>query len=325
MKSLLSSKPETAYETRHMERTAGGAHDTDARRTPAAPGPLASFARFVLCGGGVGVVSSAAVAVLAALMPWAVANALITVASTVLCTELHARFTFGAGQRAGWRQHWQSAGSATAAYAVTCAAMLVLHLVRPSPGMLCEQAVYLSAAGLAGVGRFLILRLFVFATDRNRTRTQSATATTASASASASVRASSPARVRETSGSAPVSVVADVAVCSPLPLPARPSALPEAGGAWETENRGARGRSYASAGVSRCGARATTVPALRGSSRCRATRRPAPGSSPVRPPVSSSRNRPHGFADRKPAMRYDPAGSAPAGGTEAGASACGVY
>ncbi|WUB77352.1 hypothetical protein OG734_22860 [Streptomyces sp. NBC_00576] len=134
----------------------------------AAPGPLASFARFVLCGGGVGLLSSGAVALLAATMPWVLANALITVASTILCTELHARFTFEAGRRAGWRQHWQSAGSATAAYVVTCLAMLVLQLAQASPGMLTEQVVYLSAAGLAGTGRFLILRLFVFSADRNR-------------------------------------------------------------------------------------------------------------------------------------------------------------
>ncbi|MFJ2263762.1 hypothetical protein ACIOKD_36665 [Streptomyces sp. NPDC087844] len=129
----------------------------------AAPGAFVSFVRFVVCGGGVGVLSSGAVALLAGAMPWAVANAVITVASTVLCTELHALFTFGTGRRAGWRRHWQSAGSATAAYAVTSLAVLVLHLVQSSPGVLTEQTVYLGASGLAGVGRFLVLRLFVFA------------------------------------------------------------------------------------------------------------------------------------------------------------------
>jgi hypothetical protein len=54
-----------------------------------------TFVRFVLLGGGVGLASSAAVPPTATLMPWVVANALITVASTVLGTELHARFTFG--------------------------------------------------------------------------------------------------------------------------------------------------------------------------------------------------------------------------------------
>jgi putative flippase GtrA len=110
----------------------------DAPRTPAAPGPLASFARFVVLGGGVGVLSSGAVALLAEQMPWALANALITVVSTLLCTELHARFTFGSGRSAGWREHWQSAGSAAVAYVVTCAAMFVrlprrLGTRRPRP------------------------------------------------------------------------------------------------------------------------------------------------------------------------------------------------
>lgn len=136
----------------------------------AAPGPLGSFGRFVVCGGGVGVLSSAAVALLARSMPWGVANAVITVVSTVLCTELHARFTFGTGRRAGWRRHWQSAGSATVAYALTSLAVFVLHLVQSSPGALTEQVVYLSASALAGVGRFLVLRLFVFAGDRGPAR-----------------------------------------------------------------------------------------------------------------------------------------------------------
>lgn len=164
MRSLLPSKPRRTGAALRTE-AAGATATTGAA---AAPGPLASFARFVLCGGGVGLLSSGAVALLAVTMPWALANALITVASTILCTELHARFTFGAGKRAGRRQHWQSAGSATAAYVVTCLAMFVLHLVQPSSGMLTEQSVYLSASGLAGTGRFLVLRLFVFAVGRTK-------------------------------------------------------------------------------------------------------------------------------------------------------------
>ncbi|WP_266375589.1 hypothetical protein [Streptomyces canus] len=172
MKSLVAPKlkPGRVDESWRAERS-----ETDkvtARRTPGAPGPLASFARFVLFGGGVGVASSAAVAGLAGLMPWTAANALITVASTALGTELHARFTFGTGH-AGWRQHWQSAGSAAAAFAVTSAAVLVLHVVQPSAGALYEQVAYLGAAGLAGVGRFLVLRLFVFAAGQTRTTARS--------------------------------------------------------------------------------------------------------------------------------------------------------
>ncbi|MET7653675.1 MULTISPECIES: hypothetical protein [unclassified Streptomyces] len=164
----MKATPGAADEVRGAQRA--DTRSAAASRNVGTPGPVASFARFVLLGGGVGVASSSAVTGLGGLMPWAAANALITVASTLLSTELHARFTFGAGH-AGWRQHWQSAGSATAAYVVTSTAVLVLHLVQPSAGTLDEQVVYLTAAGLAGIARFLLLRVFVFAAGRTRTST----------------------------------------------------------------------------------------------------------------------------------------------------------
>ncbi|MGW7268816.1 hypothetical protein [Streptomyces sp. NPDC054842] len=148
-----------------------------ARSRQQAPGAFAAFARFVLCGGGVGVASSFAVTALAPWTTWVLANAVITVASTLLATELHARFTFGAGQRATRRQHLQSAGSATAAYVVTCAAMAVLHLLVAAPGAVLEQVVYLSASALAGVARFAVLRLVVFAKGRSQSAVRERTAT----------------------------------------------------------------------------------------------------------------------------------------------------
>ncbi|MFY1675496.1 MULTISPECIES: GtrA family protein [unclassified Streptomyces] len=129
----------------------------------AGPGPIASFVRFVISGGGVGVLSSFAVPLLAVTMPWVVSNAIVTILSTLLCTELHARFTFAKGRGAGWREHWQSAGSATAAFLATGIAVHVLHLVQPSAGLPTEHLVYLGASALAGAGRFLVLRLYVFA------------------------------------------------------------------------------------------------------------------------------------------------------------------
>lgn len=147
-----------------------GAGPVVATAPSTAPGPLASFVRFVACGGGVGLLSGVAVPLVATLIPWALANAVITAASTLVCTELHAFFTFGTGRRAGWRRHLQSAGSATAAYGVTCAAVFVLYAVRSSPGLVTQQAVYLGASALAGTGRFVVLRLFVFA-DRARSGT----------------------------------------------------------------------------------------------------------------------------------------------------------
>ncbi|MFJ9563868.1 hypothetical protein ACIRQQ_28030 [Streptomyces fuscichromogenes] len=162
MTSTLASEPGTSRPVR-----LNGTATAKTPGSPAAPGPLASFLRFVAFGGGVGLASGPAVTLLALSMPWTMANALITIASTVLCTELHARFTFGTGRRAGRREHWQSAGSAAAAYAMTSAAVLVLHTVQPSAGVMREQVVYLSASALAGIGRFLVLRLFVFATRKH--------------------------------------------------------------------------------------------------------------------------------------------------------------
>lgn len=143
--------------------------DTAQGQRRAGPGVLTAFARFVICGGGVGLASSFAVVAVASWMPWILANALVTTASTLLATELHARFTFGAGRHATARQHAQSAGSAAAAYAVTCVATLVLHRVAAAPGAVLEQAVYLSASALAGVARFAVLRLVVFARQQART------------------------------------------------------------------------------------------------------------------------------------------------------------
>ncbi|MCX4779827.1 hypothetical protein [Streptomyces sp. NBC_01264] len=146
-----------------------------------AAGALTAFARFVVCGGGVGVASSFAVAGLASWIPWILANALITAVSTLLATELHARFTFGAGGRATWRQHAQSAGSAAAAYAVTCAAMLVLRQLEASPSAVREQVVYLSASALAGVARFAVLRVVVFAQHRSKAAPAAAAVSAATA------------------------------------------------------------------------------------------------------------------------------------------------
>lgn len=142
--------------------------ETTRSQRQSAPGAFTSFTRFVIFGGGVGMAASFAVAALASWIPWALANALITAVSTLLATELHARFTFGVGGRATRSQHVQSAGSAAAAYALTCAAMFVLQQLVAAPGALLEQVVYLSASAFAGVARFVVLRLVVFARSRPR-------------------------------------------------------------------------------------------------------------------------------------------------------------
>jgi len=132
------------------------------------PGTAAAFLRFVLCGGGTGLLASGALVLLTGALPVALANALVTVASTVLATELHGRFTFGAG-RPGLPEHLRSAATAATAYLVTTAALVVLHAAAPGAGAALQQVVYLSANALAGVGRFLVLRAVVFTRSAVRT------------------------------------------------------------------------------------------------------------------------------------------------------------
>ncbi|MFE7790470.1 hypothetical protein [Streptomyces sp. NPDC057460] len=150
--------------------------ETARRQQQRAPGTFTAFARFSLCAGGVGIASSFAVAALASWIAWGLANALISAVSTLFATELHARFTFGAGVRATGRQHAQSGGFAAAAYAVTCVAMFVLQQLVAAPSAALEQGVYLFASALAGVARFVVLRLVVFA--RNRSQVAAADRTT---------------------------------------------------------------------------------------------------------------------------------------------------
>lgn len=121
-----------------------------------------AFVRFVVCGGGVGLASSGVLLLLHDRMPLAVANALVTVVSTLIATELHGRVSFRS-ERGGWRVHLQSGLTVLVSYAFTTGALLGLYAVRSAPSALTEQAVYLSASALAGIGRFAVLRLVVFA------------------------------------------------------------------------------------------------------------------------------------------------------------------
>ncbi|MEU1128134.1 hypothetical protein ABZ371_32250 [Streptomyces sp. NPDC005899] len=132
------------------------------RPAPEAHSLLAAFVRFVVCGGGVGLAGSGALVLLSGPLPMVVANAVITVVSTVVATELHSRISFRS-ERRGWGVHLQSGMTVAVSYAFTTGALLLLHSVRPAPTALAEQGVYLAASALAGVGRFALLRVVVFA------------------------------------------------------------------------------------------------------------------------------------------------------------------
>ncbi|WP_329125591.1 hypothetical protein [Streptomyces sp. NBC_01465] len=123
---------------------------------------VAAFLRFVVCGGGVGLASSGVLIALHGRMPMVLANALVTVVSTVIATELHGRISFRS-ERRGWGVHLQSGMTVAVSYAFTTGALLALYAVHPAPSPMTEQVVYLSASALTGIGRFVVLRAVVFA------------------------------------------------------------------------------------------------------------------------------------------------------------------
>lgn len=122
----------------------------------------AAFVRFAGLGCAVTLAASAALVLLSQWIPWMAANVLTTVASTVVATELHARVSFGHG-RPGLAGHVKSAGTVAVGWLVTSTAVGALDALRPGAGLVVQQAVYLSATALVGVGRYRVLRLSVFA------------------------------------------------------------------------------------------------------------------------------------------------------------------
>ncbi|MET7350885.1 hypothetical protein ABZT42_23345 [Streptomyces mirabilis] len=129
----------------------------------------AAFGRFAGLGSGVTLAASAALVLLSQWIPWMAANALTTVASTVVATELHARVSFGHG-RPGLVGHLKSAATMALGWLVTSAAVGSLAVLRPGAGLALQQTVYLSATALVGIGRYLVLRLVVFAERAPRSR-----------------------------------------------------------------------------------------------------------------------------------------------------------
>ncbi|WP_329550508.1 hypothetical protein [Streptomyces sp. NBC_00696] len=121
----------------------------------------AAFGRFAGLGSGLTLAASAALVLLAQWIPWIAANALTTLASTVIATEVHARVSFGHG-RPGLAGHLKSAATIAAGWLVTSAAIGALAALRPGAGLALQQTVYLSATALVGTARYLVLRLAVF-------------------------------------------------------------------------------------------------------------------------------------------------------------------
>ncbi|UZJ25163.1 GtrA family protein [Rhodococcus antarcticus] len=91
------------------------------------------------------------------------ANVAASVVATVLGTELHRRLTFRTGPRVGWAAaQWQSAGVAALGLVVTTAVLAAVELLVPGSTWWEEVLVVNATTGLIGVGRYVVLRRWVF-------------------------------------------------------------------------------------------------------------------------------------------------------------------
>ena len=118
----------------------------------------ASFARFVLVGGTSNVVYVAALVLLDG-AGVQLANAVGSIAPTVLANELHRRLTFPVEQRVGWlTAQLEGGGLALAGLAATALALAWLGRLVGEPSALAHIAVVGGVTGAIGLVRFVLLR-----------------------------------------------------------------------------------------------------------------------------------------------------------------------
>lgn len=97
------------------------------------------------------------------------ANLVAFTVTTALNVEANRRFTFARTGRGVLLVHAQAALIFLGYYALTSLALLALSALVPTPSRALEVAVLLAASVFGTVGRFLLLRGWVFATRPHRT------------------------------------------------------------------------------------------------------------------------------------------------------------
>ncbi|HEX3780176.1 MAG TPA: bifunctional glycosyltransferase family 2/GtrA family protein [Pseudonocardiaceae bacterium] len=94
------------------------------------------------------------------------ANLVALVITTLVNTEANRRFTFITARGSSTRVHFQGLLVFAGYYALTSAALLILHANVAHPSTVVELSVLLSAYLLGTAGRFFLLRVWVFRTEK---------------------------------------------------------------------------------------------------------------------------------------------------------------
>lgn len=93
------------------------------------------------------------------------ANLLALVLSTAVSTEVNRRFTFGADHTHRWRAHVQNGGTVLFYAFYSSTVLLLLGLLVDDATPVQESLAVATASVLGGLGRFLVLRYWVFGAD----------------------------------------------------------------------------------------------------------------------------------------------------------------
>jgi putative flippase GtrA len=90
------------------------------------------------------------------------ANLVALVLSTAVSTEVNRRFTFGGGTAHRWRAQVQIGGTVLFYAFYSSAVLVVLELMVDDPSPVQESLAVATASLLGGIGRFLVMRYWVF-------------------------------------------------------------------------------------------------------------------------------------------------------------------
>lgn len=93
------------------------------------------------------------------------ANLVAIVLSTALSTEVNRRFTFGGANEHRWRTQVQNGGTILFYAFYSSSVLLLLDMAVDEPAAGLETLTVAAASILGGVGRFLVLRYWVFGAD----------------------------------------------------------------------------------------------------------------------------------------------------------------
>ena len=126
------------------------------------------LARYALVGGLGTSVNALVFLVLRTWLDSVPANLVALVVSTAVSTEANRRFTFGGAAVRRFREGVQNTGTVLFYAFYSSAVLLLLGLVVDSPSPVQETLAVAAASVLGGLGRFLVLRYWVFgAAERN--------------------------------------------------------------------------------------------------------------------------------------------------------------